>query len=91
MKIDLGKFYIESDRNQFILYEIRKKGMFPGRPNDIPDENDTVNEIVGYYSSLAECFKSMPDRAIMRSDITTLSDCLKEIKLYKQMIKEAMG
>lgn len=91
MKINIGKFEIESDKNQFILYENRKKGVYAGRPNDIPDENETVREHIGYYSNLETCFKSLPGRAIMRSEITSVKECISEIRKYKQLIKEAMA
>ena len=90
MKIDLGRFTVESDKNQFILYEERKKGVFPGNPNNIPNENDTIREVVGYYSTLGSCFKSLPNRAIMRSEITSVKECIDEIKKYNQIIKQAL-
>lgn len=91
MKITLGNCYIESDKNQYILYEDRPKGYFPGRPDNLPSENEVVRDVIGYYSSLEECLISAPNRVIMRSEINTLKECIKEIRKYKAIIKEAIG
>ena len=85
MKIDVGsKFFIESDKNQFILYAVRKKGSFPGVYE--AKEGETTDEVIGYYSTLSSCLSAVPSRALMRSDATSLSEVLSELKMYRALI-----
>ena len=87
MNIKIGKFEIESDKQQFTLYENRKKGVFPGKPENIPDENEKVREIVGYYSTLESCLVSIPNKVLLRSDAKTLLEAVQEVKHYRKLIK----
>ena len=84
----MGKFRIKSDRNQFILYAERKKGTFPGK--DAPGKNETVEEWIGYYSTLTSLFKALPSRMLMLSDATTLRQAVDELERYRELIDAAL-
>ena len=84
MLINIGKFKIESDKHQFVLSEIRKKGSFPGVYE--AKEGETTDEVIGYYSTLISLLSALPSRALMRSDATTLIEVLAELKMYRQLI-----
>ena len=84
MELNVGKFKIESDKHQFILSEIRKKGSFPGVYE--AKEGETTDEIIGYYSTLTSLLSALPSRALMRSDAASLKEVLAELKMYRQLI-----
>lgn len=70
MELKIEKFRIESDKSQFILYTERKKGTFTGQEK--PQDDEMVEEVVGYYSTLESCLKCLPSRMLMRSNATSL-------------------
>ena len=89
MKAMLGdKYYIESDRNQFVLYQIRPKGSFPGVYE--AQEGETTDEVVGYYSTFKACLKAIPDRILMRSNASSIKDALFELERYRLLIESAI-
>lgn len=91
MNIKIGRFEIESDKQQFTLYENRKKGVFPGKPENIPDEGEKVREVVGYYSTLESCLKSIPNKAMLRSDASSVAKIVEEINEYRKLIKQHLS
>jgi hypothetical protein len=89
MKIPIGnKFYIESDKNQFILYAVRKKGSFPGVYE--AKEGETTDEIIGYYSTLMDCLKAFPSRMLMRSSATSLSEVVDLLERYRLLVESGL-
>ena len=87
MEIEIGKFRIESDKNQFILYETRKKGAFRGKQ---AEDGDTTEDIVGYYSTLEQLFKAFPSRMLQRSNVTSLREVMDELERYRGLINESI-
>ena len=81
VKIKLSKkIYLASDNNQFSLSKLKII------PKTIKDKNDKIiykkgDEILkpfAHYSSLQAVLKSVPDRILMNSNITTLENLIKK-------------
>jgi len=79
MKIELGKFTIISDTNQFILYckTVRKAGKNTGQ---------TGQDICGYYSDMTACLVELHRHICLTSKATTLQELIQEINDYKTIV-----
>lgn len=88
MKIKLGMFDIESDSRQFIVTKERPKGSFPGKED--PKEGETTSDVIGYYSTFEACLKSIPTKALLRSDANCLDDAIRIIREYRGIVSSAL-
>lgn len=85
MNVRIGKFKIISDATQFTLIREQVTGpesKNPGEKVDIP---------LGYYSTIEAVLEAVPKKALMRSDATTLAECIQIIRDYKRLIRKAMN
>ena len=88
MELKIGEFRILSDNRQFILYKNRKKGTYPGlKP---PEDDETTEDLVGYYSNLTALFKAFPSRMLQRSDACSLREVIDLIERYRLLIEDAL-
>ena len=88
MELNIGEYRILSDNRQFILYRNRKKGVYPGlKP---PGEDETTEDIVGYYSDLTSLFRAFPSRMIQRSSTTSLREVMDLLERYRLVIDDAL-
>ena len=88
MELKIGDYRIESDKRQFILYEDRKKGTFPGlKP---PEDDKITEEVIGCYTTLTALFKAFPSRMLMRSDATSLREVADLLERYRLLIDDAL-
>jgi len=88
MELKIGEFRILSDNRQFILYKNRKKGIYPGlKP---PADDETTEELVGYYSTLKGLFKAFPSRMLQRSDVCSLREVVDLLERYRLLIDDAL-
>jgi len=84
MDITVGDYRIVSDSRQFIVYHVTTKGeesKTPGEP---------VENFVGYYSTIESAFRALPSRMLQRSNCTTLTEVISELKRYSALIDEAL-
>jgi len=84
MELKTGKYKIESDASQFILYKIgtrSEKSKHPGKERKI---------IIGHYPTLKCCLECFPDRALMISNAEGIEQVLDELKSYKVAIVAAL-
>lgn len=80
MRIEIGKFVIESSSSEFTLSEMAIKGENSKNPGE------KYNDFCGHYSDLSECLIGLYRHVSLKSEATTLQQLLGEIQDYKAMI-----
>ena len=81
VKIKLSKkIYLTSDNNQFSLSKLKTISKTIRDKNDkaIYKKGDEILRPFAHYSSLQAVLKSVPDRILMNSNITTLENLIKK-------------
>jgi hypothetical protein len=85
MNVRIGDdFVIKSDANQFVLYRVQKAG------KDAKEPGKETLGFVGYYSSIEHLVQALPNKALMKSDATSLHDAIREVQDIGKQIRKAI-
>jgi len=83
MEIMVGDYKIVSDTNQFVVYHVTKSGEKAKVPGS------QVDNFVGNYSDFKTALKALPNRMLMRSNVSSLREAIDMIDRYRVLIDEA--